>query len=238
MTDTASETTAAVSPAQIAALCVSIFAIIVFTSISIYLYGRRKGCEAVHGHSHNHHHHCPPHITRILDTRPRNPPTSGQGSATRGGRFTRLREAFGIKFAAAAEAVAAKEGSSSSAAAAAETGKAARMRATTPLQIGIHTGTDNPYSGTEEFQAAVHNLLSYRPGELQEWYHESDDGDDDDDDNNYGNTHGESRPEQREGSYSATDPCSSPLPAYAEVAEPRRFSWQGQESDYRPEKRE
>ncbi|KAM3511604.1 hypothetical protein MY11210_004758 [Beauveria gryllotalpidicola] len=234
MTDTASETTAAVSPAQIAALCVSIFAIVVFTSISIYLYGRRKGCEEVHGLSHNH--HSLPH-TRIPDARLRNSTTSGQGSATRGGHFTKLKEAFSIKVAAAAGAVAAKGAAPSAAAAAAETeafGKAARMRATSPLQIGMHPGTSNPYSGTEEFQAAVHNLLGYRPGELQECHHESDD---DDDDNDYGDTHGESQPEHREGRLSATDPCSSPLPAYAEVAEPRRFSWQGQESDYRPEKR-
>ncbi|KAM3463028.1 hypothetical protein MY5147_001824 [Beauveria neobassiana] len=232
MTDTASETTAAVSPAQIAALCVSIFAIIVFTSISIYLYGRRKGSEEVHSLSHNHHHY-PPHITRIPDTRPRDSTTSGQGSATRGGRFTKLKGAFGIKVATAAEAVAATRGASSSAAETEAFGKAARMRAASPLQIGIPPGTGNPYSGTEEFQAAVHNLLSYRPGELQVCYHESDD----DDDNDYEDTHMDSQPEHREGSYSATDPCGSPLPAYAEVAEPRRFSWQGQESDYRPEKR-
>ncbi|KAJ6783411.1 hypothetical protein PWT90_02221 [Aphanocladium album] len=99
------------------------------------------------------------------------------------------------------------------------------MRATSPLQIGNHPGTSNPYSGTEEFQAAVHNLLGYRPEEVAEWYPESDD-----------DGHQDSEPDNQQEPLSAIDRCTSPLPAYEE-SEPRRFSWQGQESDYRPEKR-
>ncbi len=161
----------AVSPAQIAALSVSLFAILLFTSISIYLCGQRKGCKeatqrAIHSiaqlHQIQHH----PHTRIPEDATSRHSTTNETGTSGGSGRLARLKEVLRIK----AVVTAADEASSSSA----EKKSAAvspRMRTTSPLQIGIHpSSSSNPYSGTEEFQAAVHNLLGYRPGELQEWY--------------------------------------------------------------------
>ncbi|OAA80072.1 hypothetical protein LEL_03558 [Akanthomyces lecanii RCEF 1005] len=230
MASTADTEMAAISPAQIAALSVSIFAILVFTSTSIYLCGRRKGCKvatqrAIHSIVHLHLH---PH-TRIPEdaARPRSSTaTERQGTSGGGGRLTKLiKQIFGITAATVGATATAEEASSAERK---QDSRASRSRATSPLQKGIHPGSSNRFSGTEEFQAAVHNLLGYRPDELQEWYSESDD-----------DAHDESQQEQDEGSFPAVGHCGSPLPAYQEVAEtePHRFSWQGQESDYRPEKR-
>ncbi|ATY63254.1 hypothetical protein A9K55_007627 [Cordyceps militaris] len=255
--------TAPATPAQIAALSVSIFAILVFTGVSIYLCGRHKSCkscnESTHhairrvshlGHRHNHHHHQHNHThERIPSTTTSCQCTNGgrftkleDGSqGTGGGRFTKLKEAFGIKAVTAVPAAVIVDKQMSLPTTETEAfGQAApTTRATSPLHIGIHpVPARNPCSGEEEFQAAVHNLLGYQAaGELQAWYSSSSSstsGESDDD-----SAHQDVHPEPREERFSAIGPRegSPPLPAYEEVAEPRRFSWQGDESDYRPEKR-
>ncbi|XWW93577.1 hypothetical protein V2A60_001511 [Cordyceps javanica] len=231
MASTPSTETVTASPAQIAALAVSVFAIIVFTSISVYLCGHRKGyksckgskgCEgckevtqgAIHRIPHVHHQRQHTSVSPQC-SKPRSQNASG-------GRFSKLKEAFCIKVGATTEA----EGASRSSAEAEAFGLAPRIRDTLSLRRGMHSGTSNTHNGTEEFQAAVNNLLGYRPEELQEWYPDSDnDGRD------------KIQPEREEEAFFAVDLYASTLPAYEEVAGPRRFSWQGHESDYRPEKR-
>lgn len=92
--------------------------------------------------------------------------TTGDGG---GGRLTKLiKQTLGIRVDTAGTTAATAE--EASPAEKERDSRATRMRATSPLQMSIHPGARNPYSGTEEFQAAVHNLLGYRPDELQEWY--------------------------------------------------------------------
>ncbi|KAJ3482769.1 hypothetical protein NLG97_g7481 [Lecanicillium saksenae] len=207
--------TTAVRPEQIAALSLGVFAILIFTSICIYLCGRHRGFKeaaqrAIHGIPDLHQSR-----SRLHGELPHSPAPLSQSTGR--GRFIKLKKTFGIK-------TNTEEASSSSAQK--QTGShTSRIRTTLPLQIGIHPGTSNPYSGSEEFQAAVHNLLGYRPEDVAEWYPESDD-----------DAHEDLQQRHQQEPFSAIDQCTSPLPAYEEL-EPRRFSWQGQESDYRPEKR-
>ncbi|OAA71315.1 hypothetical protein ISF_01866 [Cordyceps fumosorosea ARSEF 2679] len=246
MASTADADTATVGPAQIAALTVSIFAIVVFTGISIYLCGERKGCndckkatqQALRRLSHIHHHHRNRHSpsrTRMLATQDPSVSSSDQGAREGGRFFIKFKAAFGIKAASDAGGVAAKGTPLSTTSVAAEEvliQQPMMMRATSPRQPGGgHPGAGNPYSGTEEFQAAVHNLLGYQPGEVQDWYSSSESDDDH-------STHRQLQPEHGDGHFPEADHCGADLPAYEEVAQPRRFSWQGHESDYRPEKRE
>lgn len=150
-----------ITPAQIAALSVSIFAIIVFTSFSIYLCGRHRGSQdATRRHtlalSRPHHGH-----RRLSET---TQASTVEASNSRHGRFAKLKAALGIKTT--------KQASSSSPSREKSTSSAARMRAASPLQIHFHPGSagSNSHAQTAEFQAAVHNLLGYSADEIQEWY--------------------------------------------------------------------
>lgn len=149
----------AIAPAQTAALSVSIAAILIFTSMSIYLCGRHRGWQEAT-------------TTRILriahlqhlqDVRIRIPdeeeaqPKSEEDKkdeTKKSGRLTRLKKALGMTNLETRPTDAVAAG-----------GNGTGTRATSPLQIQFHSGPNAISSSADEFQAAVHNLLGYAPRE-------------------------------------------------------------------------
>lgn len=155
-----------ITPAQVAGLTAGIVVILICTGMSIYLCGRHKGCKeaAQRGilaisHSHHGHHQ---HTRLPDDARPSVSDANGKNAG--GGRFAKLKEAFGVGVGRVA--------SSTTTSTLEPTGEAPRMRATSPLQIHVNAGasSNSPHCGTDEFQAAVHNLLGYTQSDLREWY--------------------------------------------------------------------